>query len=867
VLIMLTISIIKKSIKRKITMTIRHPQSTLSRQLLAGAALLLLPTPSLLAQSSTEPVAEASPDASQTEQTYSFDIPSQSLAQAIADFSAITGLQVLYTEMVAFEVTAPALQGSFTAEQALNQLVAGSGLHYRYTNANTITLEPMAVQDDGTIELEAITVTGTRQEGYRVSDTGALGVPLAVSETPASVTVISDDLLKDIAARDTDNFLTYVPGVSSADKSGGIRRIFNIRGFPQGSYFVDGLRLSVESVSTQPIETIERIEVLKGPSGVEAALASPGGYINFVTKKPQETYSATVFGGVGDANFWRVGGDITGPLLGDGAISGRLIAIYEQQQWSRPGQDDRPLLTINPSLRWRPTDDTTFDVQLLYIDQDTPLDRGVIYLEGAGFDDDFAPGDWSYHQNDDSQPIETLRWDVQFEHFFNDVFSTRVFYRKFDEDVTRSGFRNADSETSDGVLYTNDVDSLTWSGERLFSAFNFFTDTVESDDYAVGGEITASFDIKTSTNTFKVGYYREDTLAFFSSDASSTRYLSRTIEVDVLDPSNDIDEFGETVETFANFEVASTIDSYYGQWLAEWSPRFRTIASIRYDETEVGERETLKGLTAEAIADIEASFAPGPVELFDGVVTGDLTSYRLAGSYDLTDKFTIFAGYSTSAEPQQGFLPNGGAIDPIEAESFELGTKWQFAGGRALLTGTVYWLERDNISVDDPDNNQLESFVLPLGKVRIRGLELEAVGKITNTLSVFSGLALQDSEILESDDPIVGNRFANVPEFQVSAFVNYNGADFGLPRLDLAVGVVHQGKREANSANQFRLPAYTRVDAAVGYTFENDLEVRLNVENVFDETYYTAAQDSIFGADQISVGDERLFQANVIKRF
>lgn len=231
---------------------------------------------------------------------------------------------------------------------------------------------------------------------------------------------------------------------------------------------MDGARLSVESSTVQPIETIERIEVLKGPSGVESALASPGGYINIVTKKPEEEFSASVFGGVGDANFRRIGGDITGSLLGDGAVSGRLIAIYEQQQWARPGQDNRPLKTINPSLRWRPTDDTTFDVQYLYTKQDNPVDRGIIYLEGTGFDDNFAPRDWSFHQNDDSFEVEGQRWDLQLEHAFNDVLSARAFYRKFDEETQRGGFRNANNEPSDDIIYQED--GLTWTGERLFQA-------------------------------------------------------------------------------------------------------------------------------------------------------------------------------------------------------------------------------------------------------------------------------------------------------------------------------------------------------------------------------------------------------------
>ncbi|MBI1392394.1 MAG: TonB-dependent receptor [Alphaproteobacteria bacterium] len=96
---------------------------------------------------------------------------------------------------------------------------------------------------------------------------------------------------------------------------------------------------------------------------------------------------------------------------------------------------------------------------------------------------------------------------------------------------------------------------------------------------------------------------------------------------------------------------------------------------------------------------------------------------------------------------------------------------------------------------------------------------------------------------------------------------NYNWRRFGLSGLDTNLGVLYQSEREANSANEFQLPGFVRVDLAAGYTFKNDLQVRVNIQNIFDETYYTSAQDRIFGAGQVAVGDRRLFQVTATKRF
>jgi iron complex outermembrane recepter protein len=184
-----------------------------------------------------------------------------------------------------------------------------------------------------------------------------------------------------------------------------------------------------------------------------------------------------------------------------------------------------------------------------------------------------------------------------------------------------------------------------------------------------------------------------------------------------------------------------------------------------------------------------------------------------------------------------------------------------------LATLTLYRIKQSNIAISDPTNNPSESFLVPLGAARINGVEFELAGKVTDSLSLFSGMSLQSSRILESDQPIIGNDFANTPKFQASLFANWNGKSLGLAKLDVGLGILYQGKRQANSGNEYQLPGYARVDLGISYAVAEGFEARFQVNNLFDKTYYTAAQDSIFGADQVAVGDKRLIQLTLTKRF
>jgi iron complex outermembrane receptor protein len=230
----------------------------------------------------------------------------------------------------------------------------------------------------------------------------------------------------------------------------------------------------------------------------------------------------------------------------------------------------------------------------------------------------------------------------------------------------------------------------------------------------------------------------------------------------------------------------------------------------------------------------------------------------VATSYDVTERVTAFVGFSDAFEPQVGFTRGGAAIGAVEGRSVEAGVKALFADGQVLWSNSVFQIDQDNIATADPSNDGNESFVIPLGAARVRGFESELVGSLTEDLETAAGLALLQSEITESADGFESNRFANTPDIQASFVANYTWTAAGLPDLTTSFGVLYVGDREANSANDFELPAYALVNVGAEYALTDRVAVTGYVENLLDETYYTAMQDSGSGADQIAVGDRRL---------
>ncbi|WP_038168170.1 TonB-dependent receptor [Verrucomicrobium sp. BvORR106] len=300
-----------------------------------------------------------------------------------------------------------------------------------------------------------------------------------------------------------------------------------------------------------------------------------------------------------------------------------------------------------------------------------------------------------------------------------------------------------------------------------------------------------------------------------------------------------------------DFRLSEELEEYgvYYQHKLDISERVHLLGGVRYDWYEDDIAFTRNVRTS-------------PLDPVEGFSDQNL-SWRAGAVVDVLSNVSLFAGYSNSFQPQSGLLSNGSFPDALEATSFEAGLKGSFFNNRLQASLSVYETERKNLLESDPTDPTF-TFVVPLGTVRVRGLEYEMTGKITEDLDIQGGIAFMDSEITETLDPLTkGKEFYNVPNTQAGLRLRYDTSRWLLKGLSLGAGVIYVGERAGDATNSFALPDYWRFDAGLYYQWRN-WNFKLTCQNVTDETYYLATQGF---ADIVQPGAPRIVTFGVEVKF
>ena len=321
-----------------------------------------------------------------------FDIPGQPLRTALLAFGRQAGLQVTVDAATTAGKTAQAVAGSFTAEDALTRLLAGTGLTWRYLDARTVTLEPVAVrQDDGPMRLSPITVTARRTEEL------AQNVPGSVLALPAEEIEKSNiKNLEDVALRVPNLNIAEAGQRDSANIS--IRGISDVTGArasaPTVGVYIDEVMLNPtgDPNGIDPnLFDLERIEVAYGPQGTAFGRGAIGGAVNYVTKKPTADFESEIEAEVGSFPDGRLRGVLNGSLTGDSLLMARLVAFgrYSDgfiESRNIGGSNDEQDYGARLSLRSQPNDRLTLDLSGSFdrTDYRNPSIATIDSIEGDG---------------------------------------------------------------------------------------------------------------------------------------------------------------------------------------------------------------------------------------------------------------------------------------------------------------------------------------------------------------------------------------------------------------------------------------------------------------------------------------------------
>lgn len=778
--------------------------------ILALAVGMAMAAPSAAAPQAGPPTAEASG-------TIAFDIPAQDLNAALLTFADRAGLQLVYDVGIVRGLRNAALQGRFTARQGLDRLLAGTGLTFRFSGGDTVTLQQnMAQQGDGPMRLGPVRVQGRTQAPYApvdgyVAERSATGskTNTPIIETPQSISVVTRDQIEARAAQNIGEAVQYSAGLRAnvqSESSGLAGSNIVIRGFggdgtsgTSGNEYVDGLRISGTNFAAAGFEPylFERVEVLKGPSSVLYGQSTPAGIVNHVSKRPTEERFLEIQGEVGSFERFEGAFDLGGAVDDDKRFLVRLTGLILDTE-SQTDFTGRNRKVIAPALTWRPSNDTTLTLLATYQDDDfdggfvnrVPA-RGTILPNPDGvIAEDFFQGDPNFNTWD----RQLLAIGYQFEHRFDETWTVRQNARYVHNDLLL--------EAIFGTVRDDDLRTLD---RTAFGADE------QSDDFTIDNQLEVQVATGPASHTLLFG------VDYQNFSRSTFRLIGSVAPLDLFEPV-----YGVDIPPLATFQDIDNDDEQIGIYLQDQIKLGGWILTLggRYDWSD---SETTNNL-----ADVSA-------EQSDDAFTG-----RAALSYVFENGLAPYVGYSESFLPVSGTDFAGDAFKPTTGNQYEAGIKYEPANLNALITLAAFQIKQQNVPTADPDN---PGFDIQTGEIRSRGIELEALASLTEGLNLTAAYTYLDVEITESNDGVEGNRPDGAARHLASFWGDYTIQAGDFAGLGAAAGVRYVGPSPVDDQNSAEAPGYTLVDAAVHYDLGQlvpslgDSQIAVNISNVLDNRF------------------------------
>lgn len=628
-------------------------------------------------------------------------------------------------------------------------------------------------------------------------------------DIPQTVNVFQQDIIERTGATRVGDVLRLVPGASpNGSELDAFGDAYLMRGF-EADLTLDGIRIDHMNHARDAIG-VERVEILKGPASVLYGQLQPGAVVNVVTKEPLREFKLDATGQAGRFDFYRGTVDTSIPLTADGSVAARLIGAYENSDsfidfWNK---DHR---FFAPSIAFRPDEDTKLVVKAMYSRDKWSAFFNGVPAEGTVLPNPNGPlprnrsiADPSF----DGTIRRTSEISARLEHKFTPDIALRLSAavvdggQKYQEIFGVLGWEN---DATDSVLLRALLDTKS-------SATNYDFHGDLSFDFATGSighqlTIGAEYGIDSSDELSAVG--------LVSSLALYNPVYSLTVAPPVLNPLyvnhtiNDVDRLGLFMQE--RLRLTDTL---------------RLIGGLRYSKVDQHQRFSRDGGGA-TITDVKT----------------DSWTSQVGILYNPTSDLSLFASRSTSFVPVLLNNADGRPLPPETGTQYEAGAKLGLLDRRMTLSASLFHLTRGNVAVSDRDN---PAFFLTIGKQVAKGVELSIEGKPLPGWSVYAGYAYTDAKT-DRDTQAVGQidrtgfRLRGVAKNTFAFNSNYELRDGRLAGLSVGGTVNYVGKREGDIDETFTLPSYWRVDAVAAYKLTENVALRINVDNLFNERIYSVA--------------------------
>lgn len=667
--------------------------------------------------------------------------------------------------------------------------------------------------------IERINVTGRTFNDYKVgSASGAMRGDIDLMDTPQSVNVIPDFVTDEQLATNLAEVLVNDSSVTAGTTRWN-RQVFSIRGFEIDSgngYLINGHQQWSHYV--QPIETLQQVEVLKGPSSMLYGQSGPGGLVNMVTKKP--TYDSMLDLGFDTDGYGstRAQLDAGGSLNDAQSIRYRGVLVKQDTKYWREysttdenQERDRWLGYLN--LEFDISDDVLLSVKYDHTQDKAGIDAGgwldkqgnVIGERKTVWD---AP--WAFTDNTVSNLGADLTWQM------SDDWKVKVGYN--DQQFNRQRFDSAPQ-------YTEDPFTKGYS----IKPFDRYDDWQHKTAFV---DFTGEFALAGMEHQFLLGanyldyFYQQQ----IQRGATQTAIPGQT----VIEP--DLDYHNGKKGTPSEYK-------YYGFYLQDLmtlNEQWKLLAGVRYDE----QKKDGYG---------ENSYAVSP---------------KFGVIYSPMSNGNIYVNYSKSFTPQGAvnneFDVNDGLnLKPEYGIQYELGTKWELFDDSLLLTAAVFDITLENITISEKLSEPIGDYTditTQGGEQKHRGFEMGAQGQIGDSWFVTSSMMYLDAEY-QTGDAREGKTPIDAPEWSANIWTRYEVTD----NFAMNFGAIYVGERFADLDNTITKDGYVRLDIGAAYTMDimgKDVSLRANVRNLFDTDYIDGGQYNM-----VTIGQDRNFSVAVEAKF
>lgn len=652
------------------------------------------------------------------------------------------------------------------------------------------------------IQLEEFQVLGKQLGYHNETATTALKLDFSLLQTPQSVFVINDALIADQQAFRMDQILQNDASVQKRNNFLGAYSSYFIRGFSldNGANYLRNGRTYFH-LAAPPVEILNRVEVVKGPSSVLYGTATPGGMINMNTKSPLLKTGGFLKATLGTDDLFHLHADLGGPIFQDASLAYRMNYIYEHSGYFREFADGSDFevnrKVFYGALRWRPTQDTTVDFTFDILDDDRPQDTGIVAIGDAVADiplDRILTQPWSHYNSD--------VWNINFniEHRFSQhvTVATGYSFQDYERDRYDNQPRSLDEVTGD-MQFRARHRINRWEYQTVFVETELNFQAGPTDHILLIGADYTNVDINNNETASNVNF----TTNIFN-------------PITIPDPQI-------AVRDDPNTGGERRIGVYL-QDVISFGPQWHLLVGGRYDT-------------------YDDDFSVAGVGQTSETSTSNVTP-RLGLLYQPLEYVSVYASYSESFEPNSvvsdasldNFLEQ---LDPTTGEQFEFGAKAELFNRNLLLSTAIFRAYRSNIPFLDNVANRL----LQRGEQRHQGIEFTATGLLTDNLSLVGSFAYLDAEFTQDDNPaLIGNSPSGVADFSASLWAEYQFNEGPLARLSLQGGWFYEDDRPGDDANSFTLDSYNRFDVGLKYVWEfipeNTLTFRLTASNLFDKEYF-----------------------------